>query len=97
MKRKPLDQDSIDKALRSLSGWECKDDRLAKTFVLGDFREAVAFIVRIGFCAESLNHHPELYNVYNRVRVELTTHDAGNKITTMDVVLAQNIDKMISK
>ncbi len=97
MKRKPLDQDSIDKALRSLSGWECKDDHLVKTFVLGDFREAVAFIVRIGFCAESLNHHPELYNVYNRVRVELTTHDAGNKVTTMDVVLAQNIDKVISK
>ena len=97
MKRKPLDQDSIDLALRSLPGWEHKDDRLVKTFVLGDFCEAVAFIVRIGFCAESLNHHPELYNVYNRVRVELTTHDVGNKVTTMDIVLARDIDEVVSK
>ena len=97
MKRKALDQDSIDLALRSLPGWEHKDDRLVKTFVLGDFCEAVAFIVRIGFCAESLNHHPELYNVYNRVRVELTTHDAGNKVTTMDIVLARDIDELVNK
>lgn len=97
MKRKPLGRDSIDRALQSLPGWEHRNDRLVKTFVLGDFREAVAFIVRIGFCAESLNHHPELYNVYNRVRVELTTHDAGNKVTKMDTVLARNIDEVAGK
>ena len=75
--------------LRSL-GFE--QDRLRKTYIFKNFREAVSFIVRMAFYAEELDHHPELHNVYNRVTVSLTTHDAGNKVTGMDVSLAHAIE-----
>ncbi len=87
-----LTPDAISTALASLNGWALDGDKLVKTYVFGNFREAVSFIVRIGFAAEELNHHPELYNVYNRVRVELTTHDVGNKVTDLDVSLATAIE-----
>ncbi len=63
-----------------------------KTFVFGSFREALSFMVRVGFEAEALNHHPEWSNVYNRVVIRLTTHDAGNKVTTSDLELARRIE-----
>lgn len=63
-----------------------------KTFVFGSFREALSFMVRVGFEAEALNHHPEWSNVYNRVVIRLTTHDAGNKVTTSDLELVRRIE-----
>ena len=63
-----------------------------KTFVFGSFREALSFMVRVGFEAEALNHHPEWGHVYNRVVIRLTTHDAGNKVTTSDLELARRIE-----
>ena len=63
-----------------------------KTFVFGSFREALSFMVRVGFEAEALNHHPEWSNVYNRVVIRLTTHAAGNKVTTSDLELARRIE-----
>ena len=90
--REPLSQEQIDDALRGLDGWSLEDDKLTKTFQVKDFRAAVSFIVRLAFYAEELNHHPELRNVYNQVEVALTTHDAGNKVTEMDVALAQKIE-----
>ena len=73
------------------------NNRLTKTFKFADFREAVAFIVHIGFHANHLDHHPILYNVYNQVSIELTTHSAGNRVTQMDILLAQAIDKVYGK
>ncbi len=97
MNRDPLDQKTLNDALSSLQNWEYRNDRLTRTFKFADFREAVAFIVRIGFHAEHLDHHPILYNVYNRVSIELTTHSAGNRVSQMDVLLAQAIDKVFGK
>ena len=87
----PLSQSEINEVLESLPGWQQDGDRLVKTFVFNHFPEAISFIVRIGFIAEKLNHHPELTNVYNRVGIALTTHDAGNRVTERDVALARAI------
>lgn len=90
--REPLSREEIDRALRDLPGWSFEEDQLRKTFTFESFREAVSFIVRMAFYAEELDHHPELHNVYNRVRIALTTHDAGDKVTEMDLALARAIE-----
>ena len=97
MNRDPLSQKTVNDALASLQNWEYRNNRLTKTFKFADFREAVAFIVHIGFHANHLDHHPILYNVYNQVSIELTTHSAGNRVTQMDILLAQAIDKVYGK
>lgn len=81
----------IDEALRALPGWVFERDALVKEFKFGSFREAMSFMIRVGFEAEALNHHPEWTNVYNRVAIRLNTHDAGAKVTSKDVNLARKI------
>jgi len=93
MSRDPLDKQQIDKVLADLSGWSLEGNALSRTFEFSNFREAVSFIVRVSFEAEDLNHHPEISNVYNRVGIRLTTHDAGDRVTEMDVKLARAIDQ----
>ncbi|MEM1043934.1 MAG: 4a-hydroxytetrahydrobiopterin dehydratase [Bacteroidota bacterium] len=92
----PLSNDAVRDALAGLPGWAHEDDTLAKTFTFDDFRAALAFIVRLGFEAEERDHHPNLSNVYNRVEIALTTHDAGNRVTQRDVDLAQAIERICS-
>lgn len=77
--------------LNSLPGWKHEGDALVKSFKFGSFREAMAFMVRVGFEAEAMDHHPDWTNVYNRVVVKLNTHDAGGKVTMKDVELAKKI------
>ena len=91
---KPLTPAKIAQALAPLSGWKFADDALAKRFKFGSFREALSFMVRVGFEAEELNHHPEWTNVYNRVDVRLNTHDAGDKVTAKDIELAKRIEQV---
>lgn len=91
-----LSSDDIAAALSSLPGWTHADDRLRKSFTFANFSEALAFIVRIGVEAEKLNHHPELFNVYNKVEIALNTHDAGGKVTDKDVKLAKRIELLVS-
>jgi 4a-hydroxytetrahydrobiopterin dehydratase len=74
--------------------WTEEDNRMKKTFVFKDFQEAFAFMTRVAFLAEAQNHHPNWSNVYNKVNIELTTHDAGNVITDKDRKLAQAIDRI---
>ncbi len=90
--RTPLTPEQIEAALARLPGWTCEDDRLRKSFVFKDFREAVGFVLRLAFSAEQLEHHPEIHCVYNRVDVALCTHDAGDRVTGMDVTLARAIE-----
>jgi 4a-hydroxytetrahydrobiopterin dehydratase len=94
MASKPLKTAEIKAALGGLPGWKFQRDALAKTFTFGNFREALSFMVRAGFEAEAMNHHPEWTNVYNRVVIHLNTHDAGGKVTAKDVVLAQKIQAL---
>jgi 4a-hydroxytetrahydrobiopterin dehydratase len=90
--REPLSDDAIATALTDLDGWTHEDDKLKKTFEFTDFRAAISFIVRMSFYAEAMNHHPELENVYNTVSIALTTHDAGGKVTQLDIDLATEIE-----
>lgn len=74
--------------------WKEEDNRLKKTFEFKDFQQAFAFMTRVAFLAEAHNHHPNWSNVYNKVIIELTTHDAGNLITEKDRKLADAIDQI---
>jgi 4a-hydroxytetrahydrobiopterin dehydratase len=74
--------------------WKEKDNKLTKTFEFENFVEAFAFMTKVAFAAEALGHHPNWSNVYNKVTIELTTHDEGNTITEKDRKLAKAIDKL---
>jgi 4a-hydroxytetrahydrobiopterin dehydratase len=91
---KPLSDAEITVARGSLTGWSYDNNALTKTFSFETFREAMGFMLRVGFEAEALNHHPDWSNVYNRVVVRLNTHDAGGKVTAKDVELAKRIQKI---
>ena len=90
----PLSGEQIEAALAGLPGWSLAGDKIVKSYQFKDFREAISFIMRLAFEAEALNHHPELFNVYNRVEVRLNTHDAGGKVTAKDIVLAGKIEEL---
>lgn len=92
--REPLTKEAIAAALDELEGWELDDGQLSTSYEFEDFRSAVSFIVRIAFEAEAMNHHPEIFNVYNQVDIALSTHDAGGKVTEMDVALAKKIEAL---
>lgn len=94
MATSPLTAAEIEGALRGLADWKFVGDALTKEFKFGSFREAMSFMVRVGFEAEAMNHHPEWTNVYNRVVVHLNTHDAGGKVTSKDVSLARKIQEL---
>ena len=91
----PLSDTVIAEMLRTLSGWEYKDDKLQKKFEFEDFTQALAFLVKVGIQAEKKNHHPEIFNVYNKVEISLSTHDAGNRVTEKDIKLAQAIESIL--
>jgi 4a-hydroxytetrahydrobiopterin dehydratase len=74
--------------------WQEIDNKLKKTFVFKDFIEAFGFMTRVALLAEKADHHPWWANVYNKVEIELTTHDAGNIVTEKDRKLAEAIDKV---
>ncbi|MFZ6664318.1 4a-hydroxytetrahydrobiopterin dehydratase [Peijinzhouia sedimentorum] len=74
--------------------WKEKDNKLTRTFEFENFVEAFAFMTKVAFAAEALGHHPNWNNVYNKVTIELTTHDEGNTITEKDRKLAKAIDKL---
>jgi 4a-hydroxytetrahydrobiopterin dehydratase len=80
-------------ALAQIEGWEAVDgrDAIAKTFKFADFNAAFGFMSRVALMAEKLDHHPEWFNVYNRVEVTLATHDADG-VTELDVQLARFMD-----
>jgi 4a-hydroxytetrahydrobiopterin dehydratase len=74
--------------------WTEIDNTLEKEWLFGSFSEAFAFICRVALLAEKHNHHPEIQNTYNRVKLRLSTHDAGNTITEKDRRLATAIDAL---
>jgi 4a-hydroxytetrahydrobiopterin dehydratase len=90
----PLTPEEILSELRSLDGWVHEGDKLKKQFQFPGFPDAVSFITRIAFEAEKQVHHPEVFNVYNKVSIALSTHDAGGKVTHKDVRLAKAIESL---
>jgi len=89
-----LSESSIEEKLKNLPGWSIKKDKLHKEFQFSDFNQAFGFMTRAAMEIEKMNHHPEWFNVYNRITVELTTHDAGG-ITDNDVNLARILNSLI--
>ncbi len=79
--------------LEELDGWELKEERLYREYEFSDFKEALEFINKVGDLAEEMDHHPEIYNVYNKVKLTLWTHSAG-EITEKDIKLAKKIKKL---
>jgi len=75
--------------------WKESDNKLSRTFEFSDFKEAFAFMTKVALVVEKADHHPEWSNVYNRVVIELQTHDAGNIVTDKDRNLAAEIDKLL--
>src|SRR5262245_33959965 len=92
-----LDPDARKQALAALPEWREVPgrDAITRTFKLEDFSAAWGFMSRAALAAESMNHHPEWTNVYNRVEVTLSTHDAGG-LTELDVKLARIMDALVS-
>jgi|TARA_B110000444_G_C18388879_1_gene388326 4a-hydroxytetrahydrobiopterin dehydratase len=93
--KKSINNDEIKKKLSDLSDWTFIQDQLRKSYIFKNFREAMSFIIRISYEAEQQDHHPEIYNCYNRVEISLSTHDAGNRVTQKDFNLAQAIDSVL--
>ena len=77
--------------------WQEADNCLKASFEFKDFAEAFAFMTEVAFAAEKLNHHPNWSNVWNTVKFELNTHDAGNTVTEKDITLARVIDQIHKK
>ena len=80
--------------LLNLNDWQFNSDGIEKKFQFKDFTEALGFIVKVGVISEKMNHHPELFNVYNKVNIRLTTHDASG-VTDKDIKLASEIDGLL--
>src|SRR5262245_29558776 len=82
-------------ALKSLKGWSEVEgrDAIARTFTFRDFNEAFGFMARVALVAEKNDHHPEWFNVYKKVEVTLSTHDAGG-VTEKDIMLAKAMDAL---
>jgi 4a-hydroxytetrahydrobiopterin dehydratase len=75
--------------------WTEEDNKLKKTFSFKDFSEAFSFMTRVALLCEKMDHHPFWTNTWNKVEIELSTHDAGNKVTEKDHALAKAIDTLI--
>ena len=88
----PLDGDELGAALASLPGWGLDEGKLHREFVFPDFNAAFGFMCRVALAAEAADHHPEWFNVYNRVRVHLTTHVAGG-VTRRDLEMAARMNE----
>jgi 4a-hydroxytetrahydrobiopterin dehydratase len=84
---------TVQSQLAALKDWEFINNGIEKKFKFSDFTQALGFIVQVGVMAEKRNHHPELFNVYNKVTIRLTTHDAGG-VTDKDIELATAIGKI---
>jgi len=92
-----LNEDQRAAALDRLGEWDYDDarDALTRSFLFADFSEAFAFMTRVALLAEKADHHPEWSNVWNRVNILLTTHDAGG-LSERDVRMAEAIDLLLS-
>ncbi len=88
-----LTDDEVAARVADLVGWHVVGGKLRREFVFADFVEAIGFVDRTAVWAETWNHHPEWSNVYNRVTVELTTHDVGG-ISHLDFQLAKKMNEL---
>ena len=89
-----LSDEDINERLRDIPGWGISNGKLHKEFTFETFNQAFGFMARAAMEIEKMNHHPEWFNVYNRITIELTTHDAGG-ITQNDINLAKILNSLV--
>lgn len=89
-----LKPEQLSENLASLPGWDLCDGKLSRNFVFDNFVQAFGFMSQVALLSESMNHHPEWSNVYNRVDILLTTHDVGG-LSTRDFTLASKISNLV--
>jgi 4a-hydroxytetrahydrobiopterin dehydratase len=90
---KLLSSPELNQALEGLKGWSVEGGKLHRQYQFSSFVEAFGFMASLALVAESMGHHPEWFNVYNRVTIDLTTHDAGG-ITNLDVEFARQANQL---
>ena len=90
---KKLTEEEISEGLNALDQWSLIGGKLHREYQFNDFIEAMGFMTRVALVAESMNHHPEWFNVYNRVKVDLTTHDVDG-LSNYDLQLAARMDQL---
>ncbi len=93
MSRKKLDDAGIERQLAQLPGWAVTNGKLHREYRFADFVAAFGFMSSVALVAEAMNHHPEWFNVYGTVRIDLVTHDAGG-ITELDFRLASRMESV---
>jgi len=93
MASEKLSDEQIRKELSNIPGWNVMNGKLHKDFVFKDFIDAFGFMSRAAIHIEKMNHHPEWFNVYNKIKVDLVTHDAGG-ITQNDINLAKILNSL---
>ena len=92
-----LTADIIAQELQNLTGWEKVEgkDAIQKSFKFKDFNEAFGFMSRVALLADKMDHHPEWFNVYNRVEVVLNTHDVGG-VSMLDIKMAEHMNEYVA-
>ncbi len=88
-----LSDDAVRERLDSIPGWQLRDGKLHRELKFADFNAAFGFMARAALVAEKMDHHPEWFNVYNRVTVDLMTHDAGG-VSELDFRLAEAMNRL---
>jgi 4a-hydroxytetrahydrobiopterin dehydratase len=88
-----LNESAIQNELKNLKNWNFIENAIEKKFVFKNFSQALGFLVQVAIKSEKMNHHPEIYNVCNKVKLRLTTHDA-NGVTPKDIDLAKAIEQI---
>lgn len=91
---KKLSESAIKDRLKDMDGWEYNENAIHTTIEFKDFKDAFSVMTRIAFEAEAQNHHPDWANVYNKLQISLSTHDAGG-VTENDFTLARTIDSIV--
>jgi 4a-hydroxytetrahydrobiopterin dehydratase len=91
---KRLEENEIEQYFKDLQGWKLESNAIVKEWQFRDFSEAMVFINQVAKLAEDQDHHPELLNVYNKVILKFSTHDAGG-LTTRDFRIALDIDRLL--
>lgn len=94
--RNPLPPDEVSRLVATLDGWELDGASLRRQFVFDSFVEAFGFMAKVALIAERLNHHPNWSNVYNRVDIAVTTHDAGG-LTALDFEFVRRVDAVTTR
>jgi 4a-hydroxytetrahydrobiopterin dehydratase len=91
-----LSPTDLNKALSGLPGWTLQGGKLHREYAFGDFLAAFGFMTSVALVAQRMDHHPEWFNVFDRVRIDLSTHDAGG-ITGLDVRLASSMEALANR